>query len=83
MNPYLTKVREPVSWRSRALCVGDPELFFDPTRVAEAVSTCDACPVEAPCALEAHARAEKDGVWGGIARGSVLAAARGEASRLR
>ena len=56
-------------WRDRANCRGvDPDLFFpergEPTRDAKAV--CQGCTVWWPCLVDALARGEKHGIWGGL-----------------
>lgn len=65
MNPYLTPVNEVPRWHQRAGCVHDPDLFFDPQRVSEAVAVCEACPVRAQCSEMAQRHRERNGVWGG------------------
>lgn len=54
-------------WQDRAACRGeDPELFFDKTRVNEAVAICRRCPVIHECGLSG--KSVSDGVWGGVFR---------------
>jgi hypothetical protein len=44
-------------------CQSDPELFFDPTREAEAVKVCAGCPLADGCRIKGQR--EEHGVWGG------------------
>ncbi|HET9969823.1 MAG TPA: WhiB family transcriptional regulator [Streptosporangiaceae bacterium] len=68
-------------WRARALCAGcDLELFFAPSREAEAAGICRRCPVRAPCladALDAEAgNTFRAGIRGGLTPAERAAAAR-------
>ena len=60
-------------WLDRAICRGDPELFFPvgnrgpallQTEAAKAV--CTRCPVRAQCLLWALETNQETGVWGGV-----------------
>lgn len=66
------------SWRERAACRGQPELFFGPdgerkegrrVREEQAKAVCYGCPVRRDCLLAAFERNEKAGVWGGVGEG--------------
>lgn len=49
-------------------CAADPEAWFSPgwpSRTAEVVECCQACPVLAECRTYAVAARERDDVWGG------------------
>lgn len=66
---------------SEAACVGlDPELFFDPSRYAQARLICAGCPAIAACLemnddLAAH-EGRDFGVWGGMSPGGRAATRR-------
>jgi WhiB family redox-sensing transcriptional regulator len=59
-------------WRRQAVCAEvDPELFFPEKndthgRASAAKKVCARCPVAIECALDAMARDEKYGTWGGM-----------------
>lgn len=58
------------SWRDSAACAdADTDIFFDPTRVDEALHICDTCPVILDCreyaTFQPGAINEIHGVWGG------------------
>lgn len=54
-----------LSWQERAACAGaeDPEVFFDPTKYAQALLICASCPVKAQC--RELGKGMGPGVWGG------------------
>lgn len=49
------------------LCVGhkEPDIWFDPSRAAEARDVCCSCPVKILCSVAALEFHEQFGVWGG------------------
>ncbi|WP_200209102.1 WhiB family transcriptional regulator [Micromonospora coerulea] len=44
-------------------CQSNPDMFFDPTREAEAATVCAGCPLVDGCRIKGQA--EEYGVWGG------------------
>lgn len=57
----------PYGWREDAACVDvDPEVFYDELNVSPAKAICRTCPVKDACLIEALARGERFGVWGGV-----------------
>jgi hypothetical protein len=71
-------------WWVRSLCGShhDPDLFFDPTRIAEAKAVCARCPVQRQCA-DANARAEHStgkAHWHGVVAGETANARRRHAT---
>ena len=58
-----TRLRDETPWQELAPCRDvDPEMFFDPTRYAQAQLVCAGCPFKQPCLRLRHGAA---GVWGG------------------
>jgi hypothetical protein len=53
------------AWAIRGACVGQPSLFGDPKRTAEALAVCATCPVLKDC-FEWALRNAVDGVAGGM-----------------
>jgi hypothetical protein len=58
------KPRPDLSWQEHAQCLDvDPEMFFDPTRYAQAQLVCHGCPVKMQC--REYGKSMGGGVWGG------------------
>jgi WhiB family redox-sensing transcriptional regulator len=62
-----------MSWRDRAACAGQQELFFDGRREAKARAVCAACPVRRECAALAITSAAEFGVWAGMSESELRA----------
>ena len=59
-----TRQRRDLSWQENANCLDvDGEMFFEPTRYAEAQLVCMGCPVRAQC--REYGKTMGGGVWGG------------------